>query len=95
MPKKLERCVKKVKKQGKEESDAYAICSASTGIKRKKGGGWKKVKENNMKDQEFKATSDFIHKICGKDYSVAKEKLQDVIDLKIKNRIHGLTKDNS
>lgn len=46
MPAKLDRCVKKVKKQGKDESSAYAICSTSTGIKRKKGGGWKHTKES-------------------------------------------------
>ena len=40
MPKKLDSCVKKVKAQGKDEQAAYAICSNSTGIKRKKGGGW-------------------------------------------------------
>lgn len=45
MPHKLDRCVKKVKKQGKDESSAYAICSKSTGIKKKKGGGWTKGKE--------------------------------------------------
>lgn len=28
MPKKLERCVKKVKKQGKSKDSAYAICTA-------------------------------------------------------------------
>lgn len=42
MPEKLDRCVKGVKSQGKPEGAAYAICSASTGIKRKKGGGWTK-----------------------------------------------------
>ena len=42
MPAKLKRCVSKVKKQGNDESSAYAICSSSTGIKRKKGGGWTK-----------------------------------------------------
>lgn len=35
-------CVSKVKRQGKDESSAYAICSKSTGWKRHKGGGWKK-----------------------------------------------------
>jgi len=40
MPKKLDRCVKKVQASGKSKSSAYAICSSSTGIKRKKGGGW-------------------------------------------------------
>lgn len=44
MPKKLERCVKKVQGQGKSKSSAYAICSNSTGIKKKKGGGWTKGK---------------------------------------------------
>jgi len=29
MPAKLERCVKDVMKQGKNESSAYAICTAS------------------------------------------------------------------
>jgi hypothetical protein len=42
MPAKLKRCVGKVKKQGNDESSAYAICSSSTDIKRKKGGGWTK-----------------------------------------------------
>jgi len=42
MPKKLERCVKKVRKKGKSKSAAWGICSKSTGIKRKKGGGWSK-----------------------------------------------------
>ena len=46
MPAKLDRCVKKVKRQGKDESSAYAICSSSTGWKRKKGGGWRKTKES-------------------------------------------------
>lgn len=38
MPKKLDRCVKKVKADGKSTDSAYAICSDSTGVKRKKGG---------------------------------------------------------
>ena len=29
MPKKLEKCVKDVQKQGKTKSSAYAICNAS------------------------------------------------------------------
>jgi len=49
MPKKLERCVKKVRKQGKSKSSAYAICSSSTGIKRKKGGGWTKGKKTKKR----------------------------------------------
>lgn len=43
-PKKLDRCVKKVKAKGHSKSSAFAICSSSTGIKRKKGGGWTKGK---------------------------------------------------
>jgi len=50
MPKKLESCVRKVSKTVKprkgrsKKSSAYAICSKSTGYKRKKGGGWTKKK---------------------------------------------------
>jgi len=36
MPKKFDRCVLKVKKQGKSESSAYAICTAATKKKTKK-----------------------------------------------------------
>ena len=45
MPKKLERCVREVRKSGKSKSSTYGICSKSTGIKRKKGGGWTKGKK--------------------------------------------------
>jgi len=45
MPKKLDRCVKKVSGEGKSQSSAYAICSESTGYKRTKGGGWKNTKK--------------------------------------------------
>lgn len=47
MPAKLDRCVDSVKADGKSEDSAYAICVDSTGIKKKKGGGWTKgdVKE--------------------------------------------------
>ena len=44
MPAKLERCVKKVKKKSPKVK-AWAICSESTGVKRKKGGGWTKGKK--------------------------------------------------
>lgn len=37
MPKKLEKCVKSVKKSGKDESSAYAICTSQTGWKVGKG----------------------------------------------------------
>lgn len=48
MPAKLDRCVRKVKaqnKKSKEKANPYAVCSKSTGIKRKKGGGWTKGKK--------------------------------------------------
>jgi len=44
MPKKLDDCVQALKEKGYTEAAAYAICSESTGIKRKKGGGWRKEK---------------------------------------------------
>ena len=45
MPKKLESCVRKVKAKSKGKVNAWAVCSESTGIKRKKGGGWTKGKK--------------------------------------------------
>jgi len=48
MPKKLDRCVKKVKaknKKNKKKVNPYAVCSESTGYVKKKGGGWKKKKK--------------------------------------------------
>ena len=48
MPPKLERCVAKVKAQNrkrKKKVNPYAVCAVSTGIKRKKGGGWTKGKK--------------------------------------------------
>jgi hypothetical protein len=44
MPKKLDDCIKKVMRKGKTKSEAYAICSVSTGYKKAKGGRWIKVK---------------------------------------------------
>jgi hypothetical protein len=44
MPAKLDRCVKKVMKQGKDKSSAFAICSKSTGWKVGKGSTKKKKK---------------------------------------------------
>ena len=49
MPAKLERCIKRVRKSGKSKSSAFAICVSSTGIKRKKGGGWTKGKKGSKK----------------------------------------------
>jgi len=45
MPAKLDRCVKKVMASGKTKSQAYGACVKSTGIKRKRGGGWTKGKK--------------------------------------------------
>lgn len=44
MPAKIDRCVAKLKRAGKGKS-AWAICSKSTGIKKKKGDGWTKPKK--------------------------------------------------
>lgn len=44
MPKKLDRCVRKVKKNS-PGVNAWAVCSKSTGYVKKKGGGWKKRKK--------------------------------------------------
>ena len=49
MPAKLERCVKKVKAKSGKKVNAWAVCSASTGIKKKKGGGWTKGKSKRSK----------------------------------------------
>jgi len=49
MPAKLDRCVKKVQAKGHSKSSAYAICTTSTGIKRKKGGGWTTGKTKKRK----------------------------------------------
>lgn len=52
MPAKLERCVRHVRSQGKSKSSAYAICVKSTGIKKKKGGGWTKGKRSKSKHKK-------------------------------------------
>ena len=78
MPKKLEKCVSKVKKQGKPKDQAYAICSASTGIKRGKGGKW--VKESTD-------IVNLIQQIHNKEYANAKSALETIVNNKIKDRI--------
>ena len=47
MPAKLERCVRKVRAKSRKYpvKSAWAICVKSTGIKKKKGGGWTKGKK--------------------------------------------------
>jgi len=48
MPKKLERCVRKVRKKGGVKNP-WAVCVEATGIKKKKGGGWTKGKRKRAK----------------------------------------------
>jgi len=62
MPKELDDCVSKVKAQGKTESEAYAICSKSTGWKRGKGGTWIKESQNffEMAIDEEKRTLNWL-----------------------------------
>jgi len=101
MPKKLDNCVKQVVKQqqkaGKNKKDAkssaYAICSSSTGYKRKKGGGWKKEKEMTKESKEQKLVTNFIHKICEKSYAEALETMNSVVNEKIKNKIRKVTEE--
>ena len=57
MPKKLKSCVGKVKKQGKDDSSAYAICSKSTGWKVGKGSTKKKKKWVKESAEEGKPSS--------------------------------------
>lgn len=45
MPEKYDRCLSKVKAKSGKKVNPYAVCSASTGIKKKKGGGWTKGKK--------------------------------------------------
>ena len=87
MPKKLEDCVKSVKAKG-GKTNAWAVCSASTGIKKKKGGGW--TKEKTMKKESVdskKAYVDFINGICNNDYATAKESLKAIVDRKLSEKI--------
>jgi len=51
MPAKLERCVRKVRAKSRKYpvKSAWAICVKSTGIKKKKGGGWTKPKSKRKK----------------------------------------------
>ena len=48
MPPKLDRCLSRARAQNrkrKKKVDPYAVCVSSTGIKKKKGGGWTKGKK--------------------------------------------------
>lgn len=60
MPKQLTSCVKKVKRQGKDESSAYAICSTSTGWKRAKGKKWKNEKTGKVFNENL-TFEEFVH----------------------------------
>jgi len=55
MPAVLDSCIKKVMAQGKSESRAYGICVASTGWKKKTGGGWTQRKKGAIYSQSVKA----------------------------------------
>lgn len=48
MPKKLERCVRKVRKNS-PDVNPWAVCSKSTGYKKAKGGKWVKRKKKRSK----------------------------------------------
>ena len=48
MPKRLERCVRKVRAKGGVKSP-WAVCVAATGIKKRKGGGWSKGKKKKKR----------------------------------------------
>jgi len=45
MGNKLDRCVNKVKAKSGKKVNPWAVCSKSTGIKKKEGGGWTKGKK--------------------------------------------------
>jgi len=86
MPDKLDRCVKKVQKQGKNKESAYAICSKSTGYKKAKGGGWEKMKEST--DKVF--IQEFLRLMCEKEYNKASVALASAVEAKLKQKIKGL-----
>ena len=70
MPKKLKSCVAKVKKQGNDESSAFAICSSSTGIKRKKGGGWTKGESTIPSFEQFIKEDDAPKVVINRQHSI-------------------------
>lgn len=49
MPPKLERCIRKVRAKSGSKVNPYAVCAASTGIKRKPGGGYTTGKRRHGK----------------------------------------------
>jgi len=92
MPKKLDKCVKAVQKQGKDKSSAYAICSKSTGYKKAKGGKWKKEAKQMKESTDKTYIQDFLNCICNKEYSKANSALATAVEIKLKNRIESLRK---
>ena len=59
MPKKLMDCVSDLKSQGKSESEAYAICSKSTGWVKSKGGWKNKKTGETYNESEIGKVPDF------------------------------------
>ena len=47
MPRKLERCVAKVRRNS-PGANPYAVCAKSTGWVKKKGGGWRNKKTGKI-----------------------------------------------
>lgn len=91
MPKgtKVAKCVSKVmKNQNKDKVAAIKICQTSTGQAYKTG---KKIKEST----DTTATNNFISALCDRDYSKAKNFLQELVDNKIKERISNNLKETS
>jgi len=85
MPATLDRCVKKVQKQGKSKSSAYAICSKSTGWKVGKGSTKrkKKWKKESFK-QYFEQTNyynDTLHPEFWTDDNFNEEVLNSIIEI--------------
>jgi hypothetical protein len=48
MPENLMKCVADMIAKGHSQESAYAICSASTGWIKRKGGGWKNKKTKKV-----------------------------------------------
>ena len=85
MPAKLDRCVRKVQKQGKSKSSAYAICSKSTGYKVSKGSTKKKKKwRKESFKQFFEQTNyynDTLHPKFWTDDNFCEEILNSIIEI--------------
>jgi len=91
MPAKMDRCVSKIMKQGKNKKEACAICSKSTGIKKAKGGKWKKDGKTVKESIDNKTTiSNLITAVFNKNYSEANKHLQTAIDEMMEQRVQKL-----